>query len=80
MGPFEKVAVSSGDKLTTEYVCLNRWLNLKTAEHPGVYTPDEVADSARAAEHYTAILIERKEAARWDAGTHNCRLCRDVRP
>lgn len=77
-GPFEKVAVQTADKLTTDTVCLNRWLNLKTAARPGVYTPDEIADSTKAAEVYTAVLKVRKQAARWDAGAHQCRFCKDV--
>jgi hypothetical protein len=78
MGPFEKVARQTADTLTTDTVCLNRWLNLKTADHPGVYTPAEVADSTKAAEIYTGILKVRKQAARWDASAHHCRFCKTV--
>jgi hypothetical protein len=78
MGPFESVATRTAGDLTTDTVCLNRWLNLKTAGHPDVYTPEEIADSARAAEIYTHVLKERKKASRWDASAHTCRFCKSI--
>jgi hypothetical protein len=78
MGPFESVAIRTAGGLATDTVCLNRWLNLKTAGHPDVYTSEEIADSTRAAEIYTHVLKERKQASRWDASAHTCRFCKSV--
>lgn len=75
MGPYEKWARDATDKLTAETLCANRWLNLRTADHPDVYTPEEIADSVEAAKVYGEAI---RETRRWVAALHLCTRCSDV--
>jgi hypothetical protein len=62
-------------RLSELTLCTNRWDCLRAADYPDVYSADEIADAARAADVYAEVLREERRACSYG---HVCSRCSDV--